>query len=389
MQLSNPLFNLEALELARGGARQILLPDVITAQPFGGRDLVGERFNIEADRFLRVDDLALAQPFKVRHDHGVQSLGRRISRTRLQRHHTNLFDVLRLQVVRLDLFGIHIFSVGEHNHFLAPPGDEKIAAGIEIAEVAGVEPAVAKHLRRGLRAIPVSLHHDGAANRNFARWRRAVLHRFRVHNSCFDTGQRWSDRAKYNFPRGIEECAAAGFRKAVGVENVDAKRVKVAGDGRIKSRTSGHQIAHARAEGGVNLSEEKLAGVNSNAAQPTVERHQRARQSQRDLATLVQLFDNFFVNQVVELGHHAKRGDVAFPQSAQQFGRVQRFEVDDARAVKQGQEKVRHLREHVKHGENSEQGILRTNLDYREHRIRLADEVGVGEHDAFGIGSGA
>ena len=43
----------------------------------------------------------------------------------------------------------------------------------------------------------------------------------------------------------------------------------------------------------------------------------------------------------------------------------------------------------MKHRENSKQRILRTNLDYREHRIRLADEVGVGKHDALGIGGGA
>ena len=53
------------------------------------------------------------------------------------------------------------------------------------------------------------------------------------------------------------------------------------------------------------------------------------------------------------------------------------------------QEKVRHLREDVKHRENSEQRILRANLDYREHGIGLADEVGMGEHDALRIGGRA
>ena len=43
----------------------------------------------------------------------------------------------------------------------------------------------------------------------------------------------------------------------------------------------------------------------------------------------------------------------------------------------------------MKHRENSEQRILWTNLDYREHRIRLADEVGVGEHHALWVGGRA
>ncbi len=43
----------------------------------------------------------------------------------------------------------------------------------------------------------------------------------------------------------------------------------------------------------------------------------------------------------------------------------------------------------MKHGENSEQGILGTDLHGGEHRVRLADEVGVGQHDALGIGGGA
>ncbi len=143
------------------------------------------------------------------------------------------------------------------------------------------------------------------------------------------------------------------------------------------------------AEGGVNLSEENFAGVDMDSAQCAVQRHQGAHQRQRELAAFMQFFENALVNQVKKLGHNAKHGDVAFLQSAQQFGGVERFEIDDARAIEQRQEKVGHLREDMKHGENSQQRILGANLDYPEHRIRLADEVGVGEHDALWIGGGA
>ena len=226
--------------------------------------------------------------------------------------------------------------------------------------------------------------------RNLAHRRCAFFERLWVDNPGFDSGKRRSDRAKDNaLPGRIEEGAAGGFGQAVGVQNVDAERVKIAGDGGIEARTSGHQIAHASAEGGVNLSEEKFAGVDSEPPQPAVERHQRAHQPQREFAAFVQFLENALVNQVEELGHHGKRGDVAFLQGAQQFGGVQRLQVDDARAIEQRQEKIRHLREDMKHRENSQQRIRRADLHGGEHRIRFADEVGVGEHDALRIGGGA
>ena len=83
----------------------------------------------------------------------------------------------------------------------------------------------------------------------------------------------------------------------------------------------------------MNLSKEKFAGVDSNSPQRAVERHQRPHQPQRELAALVQFFENAFVNQVEKLRHNAKGGDVAFLQSAQQFGGVERLQVDNARTV--------------------------------------------------------
>src|SRR6266852_9682498 len=98
----------------------------------------------------------------------MEPLRRRISRARLERHHANFFHVRSLEVVRLDLLGIHIFSISEDDDFLASPGDEKIAAGIEVAQITGIEPSVAKDLGRSLGAIPISLHDDRAADRNLA-----------------------------------------------------------------------------------------------------------------------------------------------------------------------------------------------------------------------------
>ena len=91
------------------------------------------------------------------------------------------------------------------------------------------------------------------------------------------------------------------------------------------------------------------------------------------------------MDQIEELWHDAKGSDVALLQSAQQFGGVQCFQIDNTRAIEQRQKEIRHLRQNVKHRQNSEQSVRRANLDYRKHRIRLADKVGVGEHDTLRI----
>src|SRR5258708_22251792 len=148
------------------------------------------------------------------------------------------------------------------------------------------------HLGRSLGPIPIAIHPARAANRNLARRRRTFFYRLRVHDFCFDPGKRPSNGAKYNVPRRANEGAAGGLGQAVGVQNVDAERIKIAGDGWIESRASGYQIAHASAEGRVNLSEENFAGVESDSPQRTVQRHQRAHKPHPPLAPFLQSFQN-------------------------------------------------------------------------------------------------
>ena len=175
--------------------------------------------------------------------------------------------------MRLDLLGIDIFPIGEDDDFLAPPRDEEIAIGIEIAQITGVEPPLAQHLRRGFRTIPISLHYDRASNRNLTRWNRALVYRLRVHNPSLNSRERSSHRTKDNLSRRIDESATRGFGQAVSIQNVDAEGIKIASDRRIKSRTASDQIAHACAEGSMNLSEESLASVDPQSPQRAVERH--------------------------------------------------------------------------------------------------------------------
>ena len=71
------------------------------------------------------------------------------------------------------------------------------------------------------------------------------------------------------------------------------------------------------------------------------------------------------------------------------FGGVQSLQINDARAFYQGQQQIRHLRQHVKHRQHAQHCVRRPNVDPIEHRFHFAEKVGVGKHYALGIGGGA
>ena len=61
------------------------------------------------------------------------------------------------------------FPLAEDDEFFLASGDEEIAAGIEVAEVAGVQPAVLDRFGGCVGTIPIALHDDRAADHDFAR----------------------------------------------------------------------------------------------------------------------------------------------------------------------------------------------------------------------------
>src|SRR6202041_1243099 len=105
-----------------------------------------------------------------------------------------------------------------------------------------------------------------------------------------------------------EKCSAGPLRKPVGIEHVDAERVKIPLNRRIEPRAARHQIPHARAKGSVNLPEQDWPGINPNSPQATIDCHQSTHQPRREFSLLVDLLENPFVDQIEELRHHAKGG---------------------------------------------------------------------------------
>ena len=95
------------------------------------------------------------------------------------------------------------------------------------------------------------------------------------------------------------------------------------------------------------------------------------------------------MDQIVELRHDRERRDVALAQSAHEFGGVERFQIDDARSLHQREQQIGHLRQHVKERQHAEQRVGGAEIDPVEHGLDLAQEIGVGQHHALGIGGGA
>ena len=137
----------------------------------------------------------------------------------------------------------------------------------------------------------------------------------------------------------------------------------------------------------MHLLEQNWPRVDSHLAQRAIQSHEALERFLRERSPLFNFLKDAFVNQIEELRHHGKGGDIPLLQGAQKLGRVQRLQVHHARAFHQRQKQIRHLRQHVKHGQYAEQRVGWAQVDPIEHRFDLALEVGVGKHHALGIGS--
>ena len=252
-----------------------------------------------------------------------------------QPHHGQFFDVRRFQIMRLNLLGINILPVAEHNQFFLATSKEQVTVGVEVAEIARVEPSVAQHRRGCIRAVPVALHHERPAQCDFARGWAVVFLRSRVVGRENDPGlyalHGFAYRSDDIVVRRICKHRRGCFRQAVGLQHVNAEIVKVLRDLRVEARTSRDQIAHLLAEGFMDLAKQNRTGVNPHLAQCPIDSHQTLKHLLRERPSLLDLLEDALVNQIKELRHHGEGGDIAFAQSSQKLGRVQSFQIHHAR----------------------------------------------------------
>src|SRR6266404_8422478 len=384
---AHPLFQFEAFELAGGGAGQRVLPDFVAANALGGRNLGRDALNIEANDFLGVDDSAFFQNLEVRHHYAVEPVRSGITRLTLERHDRDFLYVGGFQIVGLNLLGIYVLAVAQHDHVFLATGDKQIAARVEVAEITGMEPAILENSGGGIRSVPIALHHNGALDGNFTDSGSAILPGLWIDNLSFHTGQGRSDRTDHVVMGQGGESGASGFGQTVGLQHVDTEGVEVVSDLRIEARTAGDQIAHAIAEGAVEFAEKDSASVASNRAQAAIHRHQGLQCQARDFAAFGYFLKDALVNEVEKLRYHGKNRDLPFVERAQQLGGVQRFQIDDPRSFHQRQQEIGHLGEHMEERQHPEDGVLRTNVRPAEHRFNFSQQIGVREHHALGIGS--
>src|SRR5690606_7096561 len=123
-----------------------LVDELVALRPLEPRDTVQQ---------MRVELLGGGRPDDERH-HDLAPL--RIRRA----HHTRLGDTGMLDEHFLDLTGVDVAAPADHHVLGAVPQGE-VAAVVERAHVAGVEPAVAQRVRGRGGIAPVARHHHIAA----------------------------------------------------------------------------------------------------------------------------------------------------------------------------------------------------------------------------------
>ena len=91
------------------------------------------------------------------------------------------------------------------------------------------------------------------------------------------------------------------------------------------------------------------------------------------------------VDQIEELRHACERGHAAFRQRTQQLGRIDRFEEHDARANREREQQIGHLRERMKEREHAEDAVPLVDAHDGKGAFALSHQVAVRENDAFRI----
>src|ERR1017187_10262350 len=139
----------------------------------------------------------------------------------------------------------------------------------------------------------------------------------------------------------------------------------------------------------MDLAKQNAPGIESHAAPEYRDALHPTEGETREPPFLLDLFENGVMDQIEKLRYYRKRGDVPFPQSPQQLGGVECGKINYAGSRDQGQQQVCHLGKNVEERQDSQNGVRWTYMRPRKNGFSLAQEIGVGEHHAFGVGGGA
>ena len=101
----------------------------------------------------------------------------------------------------------------------------------------------------------------------------------------------------------------------------------------------------------------KTSAIDPDFAQPAIYLHHDPESTHRNCTPFGGFLEDALVDEIKKLRNHRKNGDSAFLQRTQKFGRIQSFQIDDARPACQWQHKIGHLCEHVEHRQYAEHSV--------------------------------
>src|SRR6266496_5330479 len=139
----------------------------------------------------------------------------------------------------------------------------------------------------------------------------------------------------------------------------------------------------------MDLPKEHAARIESHLAAEHRDAPHRTECEAREAALLRHFFEYPLMNQIEELWYHSEPRYIPFSQRLQQLCRVERGKINHPSACNQRQQQIRHLRKYVEERQHPENGVLRSEVCPRKHRIRFAEQIRMREHYALGIGSGS
>src|SRR5690606_26017926 len=144
----------------------------------------------------------------------------------------------------------HVLAAGGLDQLLLAVGDGEAAFLVQLADVAGVEPAVLQRLRRLLGQVVVAAHDAAPADEDLAV----------VGDADLRARQRLADRAELHVRRAVEEAARRGLGEAVALQDREPGAVEELGDLAGQRRGAGDEVADPAAEAGAELAEHQLVG---------------------------------------------------------------------------------------------------------------------------------
>src|SRR6266496_4727327 len=136
----------------------------------------------------------------------------------------------------------------------------------------------------------------------------------------------------------------------------------------------------------MDLPKEHAARIESHLAAEHRDAPHRTECEAREAALLRHFFEYPLMNQIEELWYHSEPRYIPFSQRLQQLCRVERGKINHPSACNQRQQQIRHLRKYVEERQHPENGVLRSEVCPRKHRIRFAEQIRMREHYALGIG---